>query len=193
MERNRVLISGLPGERVIARSDLMMYFQSKKKSGGGEVSSIDILEQGQAIVTFQNEVGRYILAQFPSLSSTSEVYLYTLLILHFYFYKIYSGFYSVSSKDLFSKLNWLNPAQRRKRLKATMMYKTMNNLTPRYLKDLFTYTSEIEIHDYNLYRNSDINLHLPLQRTESGRKGFSCSGAALWNALPKNARTATSL
>jgi hypothetical protein len=40
----------------------------------------------------------------------------------------------------------------------------MNNLTPQYLKDLFTYTSEI--HDHNL-RNSDIN-HQELSQEERG-------------------------
>lgn len=59
MERNRVLITGLPsGENAISYSDLIIYFQSQKKSEGGVVSSLDILENGKALIKFEKEIGK---------------------------------------------------------------------------------------------------------------------------------------
>ena len=54
MASRKLLISGYP--EGTTSEQLMMYFQSRKKSGGGDVEDIQ-LQEGQAVITFQQEEG----------------------------------------------------------------------------------------------------------------------------------------
>jgi len=54
MEHSRVLVSGFPDGTT--ESELTVYFQSKRNSGGGDVESIEI-DGKQAIVTFEDVEG----------------------------------------------------------------------------------------------------------------------------------------
>ena len=96
--------------------------------------------------------------------------------------------YDASSRYLFSKLGWDNLLTRRKKHKAILMFKTINDLTPFYLHELFESRST----GYNL-RNSEHTLFVPKPRTNYGKRSFSYSGAVLWNDLPQNVRTTCSL
>ena len=96
--------------------------------------------------------------------------------------------YDASASDLFSKLGWDNLSIRRKKHKATLMFKTINELNPPYLHDLFKSRSI----GYNL-RNSEHTLYVPKPRTNYGKRSFSYSGAMLWNELPQSVRAVRSL
>ena len=63
------------------------------------------------------------------------------------------------------------------------MFKTLNDQSPEYLKDLFKPFST----GYSL-RNSDNKLALPKPRTDFLKRSFSYSGAHLWNSLPSDVR-----
>lgn len=54
MERSRILVSGFP--EGTSESELTVYFQSKRESGGGDVERIEI-KGGKALVTFEDEEG----------------------------------------------------------------------------------------------------------------------------------------
>lgn len=54
MDGSRILVTGLP--KGINKSDLIIYFQSARDSGGGDVRKIEI-EGKQAIVTFEDVKG----------------------------------------------------------------------------------------------------------------------------------------
>lgn len=56
MESSRILVTGLP--KGTTKSDLIIYFQSERESGGGDVRKIEI-EGKQAIVTFEDVKGTY--------------------------------------------------------------------------------------------------------------------------------------
>ena len=96
--------------------------------------------------------------------------------------------YDASSSILLEKLHWDNLSLRRKKHKSILMYKTINELTPEYLQNLFSFRST----NYNL-RNAEMKLNLPKPRTEYLKRSFCYSGARLWNTLPHSARTANSL
>ncbi len=66
--------------------------------------------------------------------------------------------------------------------------KTINDLTPHYLRELFEFRST----GYNL-RNSENTLFVPKPRTNYGKRSFSYSGAVLWNELAQNVRVIGSL
>lgn len=55
MERSRILVSGFPDGTT--KSELTVYFQSKRRSGGGDVESVEFDAGRQAIVTFEDVEG----------------------------------------------------------------------------------------------------------------------------------------
>jgi len=63
--------------------------------------------------------------------------------------------------------------------KAIMVFKSLHNLTPVYLHNMFYKFNT----NYGV-RNSINKLVLPNPRTEYLKHGFSYSCAALWNSLP---------
>lgn len=54
MESARILVTGLPKDTT--ETDLTIYFQSVRDSGGGDVKKIEI-EGGQAFLTFEDVQG----------------------------------------------------------------------------------------------------------------------------------------
>ena len=96
--------------------------------------------------------------------------------------------FDTSSNHLLSTLSWERLSLRRKKQKALMMYKTMNDLAPDYLQSLFSQHHSA----YNL-RNSEGRLTLSKPSTNYLKRSFSYSGAMLWNNLPKNLKNAASV
>ena len=45
------------------------------------------------------------------------------------------------SKDLFTNFNWLNFGNRRNHQTALLIYKSMNNLTPKYITDIISFSN----------------------------------------------------
>ena len=96
--------------------------------------------------------------------------------------------YETSSSLLLETLKWDRLSLRRRKQKATMMFKSLNGLAPVYLHDLFS-----ERHtDYDL-RDSFRKLNLPKPRTDYLKRSFGYSGALLWNSLPENIRAIRSI
>ena len=93
-----------------------------------------------------------------------------------------SDYYS-SATALRGELGWDNLCTRRKKQKLKLMFKTLNDQSPEYLKGLFMPFST----DYGL-RNSENKLALPKPRTDFLKRSFCYSGAQLWNSLPSNVR-----
>ena len=83
--------------------------------------------------------------------------------------------YDVRSSVLLDELGWERLEYVRLKQLAVTMYKIHNNLSPSYLRRIFTNTN---IHSHNL-RNSELNYYVPRPRTESA-KG---SPTVLWNKM----------
>ena len=69
-----------------------------------------------------------------------------------------------------------------------MVFKCLHGLAPDYLCSKF----ERQETAYNL-RDSENKLNVPLPHTNYYETSFSCSGATLWNSLPRDIREAESL
>ena len=93
-----------------------------------------------------------------------------------------------TSTSFLKRLHWDDLSTRRKKLKATLIFKTIKRLSPLYLQNLFSIRST----SYNL-RDSEIKLDLPKPRTNYRKRSFGYSGALLWNSLPVNLRKTDSL
>ena len=71
-----------------------------------------------------------------------------------------------------------------------MVFKSLNELAPKYMCNLFIRTSQLT--SWNL-RNSATDLRLPKKNSKNGQKCFSFRGAKTWNALSAGGKLASSL
>lgn len=65
MEENRIYVQ-VTG-KTIPRKELEIYFQSRKQSGGGDIRSIEQINDEESIITFEEKEGK------QSLSNLSTV------------------------------------------------------------------------------------------------------------------------
>ena len=70
------------------------------------------------------------------------------------------------------------------------MFKTVNNLVPKYLSDKFASVNTIHRHDL---RGAQHNLFIPRPNTEALKKRFRYRGAVTWNSLSAGTKQATTL
>ena len=96
--------------------------------------------------------------------------------------------YDVRSSVLLDELGWERLEYVRQL--AVTMYKIHNNLSPSYLRGIFTNTSNVHLHNL---RNSEINYYVPRPRTESGKGSLHYRGSVLWNKIPSEIRKLSSL
>ena len=87
-------------------------------------------------------------------------------------------------------LGWKTLEAERKKAKAKMMYKLLNNMGPQSLTNLFTYKDEVT--SYNL-RNISSSLCLPHPNTNNMKRSFMYDGAFLWNSIPRDIKESKSL
>ena len=98
--------------------------------------------------------------------------------------------YDTNTDPLLDKLSWRKLADRGRSHIATMVYKSLNNLGPDYLRAKFVDRENVT--SYTL-RDTTNKLAVPKPHTNYLKKSFSYSGATLWNSLPKELRQAKSL
>ena len=105
--------------------------------------------------------------------------------------RIIMNFKNESGQSLLARnsLGWTNLEERRVHIKAKLMYKSINNLAPERLSNLFQNSNTI--YDYDL-RGSSTRLCLPRPKTEFMKKSFSYNGAYVWNHIPEDIRTSAS-
>ena len=77
-------------------------------------------------------------------------------------------------------LRWDTLEQRRSKQLAIIVFKSLNNLYPQSLKNMFKPTSGV--HSYN-ERGASNNIFVPRPRTEAAKGAFSYRGALIWNGL----------
>ena len=98
--------------------------------------------------------------------------------------------YDASAAPLIQSLGWPTISNLIHKETATLIYKSLNDLAPGYMRNLFARCSES---NGRVLRSTDTDLKLPLLKTSAGQKSFSYRGARLWNSLSREAKVATSL
>ena len=89
------------------------------------------------------------------------------------------------------KLKWLSFPRRVQYHTCVMVYKALKNMSPEYITDLFTKVSET--HNRSTRSVDNDLLHIPSFKTSLFENSFSVSAARLWNTVPLDIRTASSL
>ena len=95
--------------------------------------------------------------------------------------------YTVPSIELFKILKWLPIDKNVQFRQATLVYKALNNMTPSYMADMFTRSSETA--PFSLRSVSNKKLFIPRTHIKSLR----FLGPKLWNSLSTNSRKASTL
>jgi hypothetical protein len=124
--------------------------------------------------------------------NTSQKHLNTLILLH----KRAGRLLLEVPRDtptewVYANLGWKTPHFRWKKQVVTLVFKTMNGGAPAYLSDTFKLSRNQHFH--NTRHASNGNICIPKVKTEYGKRTFHFSGATLWNSLPPETRSASSL
>ena len=101
-----------------------------------------------------------------------------------------SSKYDTPSKPLIKSLGWKSIDKLINDELKIMMYKSLNDQTPIYLKDLFQKNSELN--RYSL-RNTETNVRIPRSNSSNGQKRFSYKGAIIWNGLSSDRKKSANL
>ena len=99
------------------------------------------------------------------------------------------------SQRMFSELRWLSFPRRVQYHTCVMVYKTLNNLAPEYISDLFQiHTTQVsDTHNRNTRSVDHELLRIPSFKTSLYETSFSLSAARLWNTVPLDIRMSSSL
>ena len=95
--------------------------------------------------------------------------------------------YDSSASPLLSKLEWPTIDEIIKGETTNMVYKSINNLAPKYLCSLFTKSSS---RDTITLRHSELDLYVPFMTTKNDHKSFSYRGAHFWDGLKSTTKSA---
>ena len=98
--------------------------------------------------------------------------------------------FDAPSRPLIGELGWKTIDQLITSESKTMVFKSLNELAPQCLCDLFTQNSLCS--SYSL-RNMGTDVRLLMKKSTNGQKFFSYRGAKLWNSLSAESKQATSL
>ena len=97
--------------------------------------------------------------------------------------------FQTPSQDMFDKLRWLPIPEYVQYRKASLVFKSLNNMLPDYMCNMFQPVSAI--HSRCTRQTSKGDLYLPPRaKLCVFRNSIRYSGAQLWNSLPANVRKA---
>ena len=98
--------------------------------------------------------------------------------------------FDTPGRPLIEELGWKTIEELIGDESKTMVFKSLKELAPRYLCNLFIKNSECSSRSL---RNTETDLRLPQKKSANGQKCFSFRGAKLWNSLPAESKMASSL
>ncbi len=91
------------------------------------------------------------------------------------------------SAELFRELDWITFQQNTQFRQAQLIYKSLNNLAPPYMREIFKYVHEVVPRP--LRSTTDSKLYIP----KAHHKSLKYTGPRLWNSLHKDIRNAKTL
>ena len=86
------------------------------------------------------------------------------------------------------KINWLPISERVNQFIAVSVYKLSNDLTPKYMEDIFKKSNNTHRTRYT----NETKLDIPMRKHEYGKNCLSYLGATIWNNLENDIKEAKS-
>ena len=100
--------------------------------------------------------------------------------------KFLSNNYLSSYAELLEKSSLVSMETKRLRMMVYEIFKTLNNLNPVFMKDIFHYSPNVTHKKHNLYIHTQ-------NTTKFGNKSLRAFGANIWNTLPEYIKSTNSL
>ena len=100
--------------------------------------------------------------------------------------KFLSNNYLSSYAELLEKSTLVSMETKRLRMMVYEIFKTLNNLNPVFMKDIFHYSPNVTHKKHNLYIHTQ-------NTTKFGNKSLRAFGANIWNTLPEYIKSTNSL
>ena len=97
--------------------------------------------------------------------------------------------FKTPSNDLFKKLEWLTFENRCKYQTAVLVYKSLHDLTPDYIRELVKLSSNDK---YNLRSSSRQDIAHIHYKTQYKKQSFAFHSVNVWNFLPERIRKSKS-
>ena len=94
------------------------------------------------------------------------------------------------SKDLFTQLKWLSFGNRCNYHTALLIYKSLNNLTPKYIKDIISFSKKSS---YNLKYATRHDITSSRYKTSFKKNALSYASMEVWNKIPTFIREAKTI
>ena len=189
---NPVKCLGVDIDEYLTWDNQMLSIRQKVTRNLGVLRRVKLfLKTEHLIVIYRSIIEPYLTYCCVVWDSISETQIVNLQKLQNCAARIITGaFYLKRSSDILCELGWMTLEAMRKRQKAILMFKIINDLTPPYLSEMFTHRASF--HDYGL-QSSRMNLALPKSRKDFYRKSFAFVGAKIWNDLPNSLKEESSL
>ena len=102
----------------------------------------------------------------------------------------YSEHSTILSPNIIVELGWKTIEELIDNEFRKMVFKSLNDLAPQYLCNLFTRNSACSFRNLP---NTEIDLRLPKKNSANGQNCFSLRGVKLWNSFPAESKTLSSL
>ena len=100
--------------------------------------------------------------------------------------KFLSNNYLSSYAELLEKSSLVSMETKRLRMMVYEIFKTLNNLNPVFMKDIFHYSPNVTHKKHDLYIHTQ-------NTTKFGNKSLRAFGANIWNTLPEYIKSTNSL
>ena len=100
--------------------------------------------------------------------------------------KFLLNYYLISYAELLEKSTLVSMETKRLRMMVYEIFKTLNNLNPVFMKDIFHYSPNVTHEKHNLYIHTQ-------NTTKFGNKSLRAFGANIWNTLPEYIKSTTFL
>ena len=98
--------------------------------------------------------------------------------------------YDASAKPIIKKLGWHTVSEIIQMETLSMVYKSINDLAPTYLTEMFSRLSDTCKREL---RNTRSDLEIPMRKSANGQKCFSYKGATMWNRLSLESKLSPTL
>ena len=98
--------------------------------------------------------------------------------------------YDASAKPIIKKLGWHTVSEMIQMETLSMVYKSINDLAPTYLTEMFSRLSDSSKREL---RNTRSDLEIPMRKSANGQKCFSYKGATMWNRLSQESKLSPTL
>ena len=98
--------------------------------------------------------------------------------------------YDASAKPIIKKLGWHTVSEIIQMETLSMVYKSINDLAPTYLTEMFSRLSDTCKREL---RNTRSDLEIPMRKSPNGQKCFSYKGATMWNRLSLESKLSPTL